>query len=69
VLLRQFIVDSDKGALFGTQTLLNYSSGATAIPFRSLQAGIIIITVIPILLLYPLLLKYFNNVTVGAVKE
>lgn len=60
VLLRQFIVDADKASLFGPLQSVLYSQGATSLPFKGLQSAIIIITVIPILLLYPLLLKYFT---------
>lgn len=64
VLLRQFIVSADKASLFGPLQSILYSQGETALPFRNLQASIIIITVIPILILYPILLRYF---TVGIV--
>jgi len=69
VLLRQFIVSADKASLFGPLQSVLYSQGETALPFRSLQASIIIITVIPILILYPILLRYFSvGIVSGAEK-
>ncbi|HOO75013.1 MAG TPA: carbohydrate ABC transporter permease [Tepiditoga sp.] len=69
VVLRQFIVDSDKAALFGAQSVVGYGAGASSLPFRSLQSGIIIVTVVPILIIYPFILKYFTKgITVGSVK-
>jgi putative aldouronate transport system permease protein len=69
VLLRQFIVDADKASLFGPLQSVLYSQGATALPFRGLQSAIIIITVIPILLLYPLLLRYFTSGLVSGAEK
>jgi len=61
VVLRQFIVDADKASLFGPLQSILYSEGNSALPFRGLQSSIILITVIPILCLYPILLKYFSG--------
>jgi putative aldouronate transport system permease protein len=61
VVLRQFIVDSDKASLFGPLQSVLYSEGNSGLPFRGLQSSIILITVIPILCLYPLLLRYFSS--------
>ncbi len=61
VVLRQFIVDADKASLFGPLQSILYSEGNSALPFRGLQSSIILITVIPILCLYPILLRYFSG--------
>ncbi|HNR64242.1 MAG TPA: carbohydrate ABC transporter permease [Thermotogota bacterium] len=69
VLLRQFIVDADKASLFGPLQSVLYAQGESALPFRGLQSAIIIITVIPILLLYPLLLRYFTSGLVSGAEK
>lgn len=69
VLLRQFIVDADKASLFGPLQSVLYSQGATALPFRGLQSAIIIITVVPILLLYPFLLRFFTSGLVSGAEK
>lgn len=69
VVLRQFILRSDKAAMVGIQQLQQFT-GSAMLDFKSLKAGIIIITVMPILILYPLILKYFaKGVMAGGVKE
>ena len=69
VILRQFVVESDKTAMVGLQQLSNYSK-AGMIDIKSLKAGIIILTVFPLILLYPLILKFFTKGTMsGSVKE
>ena len=69
VVLRQFVVESDKVAMVGLQNVSSYKDSAT-IDIKSLKAGIIIITTLPILLVYPLILKYFTKGDMhGGVKE
>ena len=69
VVLRQFVVDGDKAAMVGIQQMANYS-GAAQLSIRSLKSGIIILTVVPVLIVYPFVLKYFTKGTMsGSVKE
>lgn len=69
VVLRQFLVEGDTTALVGAQNLLNYNELAK-IDFTALQYAVIIVAVIPILLLYPFVLKYYTkDVMAGGVKE
>ena len=69
VVLRQFVVSQDN------TTLLKGIDGKSAefiasLDFGSLQAATIVVAVIPMLLLYPLILKYFTKGTMdGGVKE
>lgn len=69
VVLRQFVVESDKVAMVGLQNVSSYKASA-AIDIKSLKAGMIILTTAPILLVYPLILKYFTKGDMhGGVKE
>jgi len=69
VVLRQFVVEGDKAAMVGIQQMMNYSEAAQ-ISIKSLNAGIIILTIVPVLLIYPFVLKYFTKGTMsGSVKE
>ena len=69
VVLRQFVVSQDN------QTMLQGVEGMTpellaSLDFGSLQSSTIIVAIIPMLLLYPLILKYFTKGTMdGGVKE
>ncbi|WP_404427060.1 carbohydrate ABC transporter permease [Ureibacillus chungkukjangi] len=69
VVLRQFVVTQDN------TTLLKGVEGMTpellaTLDFGSLQSATIVVAVIPMLLLYPLILKYFTKGTMdGGVKE
>lgn len=69
VVLRQFVVTQDN------TTMLQGVQGLTpellaSLDFGSLQSATIVVAVIPMLLLYPLILKYFTKGTMdGGVKE
>jgi putative aldouronate transport system permease protein len=48
---------------------MNAYTGASAIDIRALKAGMIMLTIAPVLIIYPLILKYFTKGTMsGAVK-
>lgn len=69
VLLRQFVVEQDTSALVGITDLLKNSSVAQ-LDFNSLKAATIVVAMVPILLLYPIILKYYTSgVMEGGVKE
>ncbi|MBM7582960.1 putative aldouronate transport system permease protein [Caldicoprobacter guelmensis] len=69
VVLRQFVVLDDTTSMIGVNNLLSYSDIAR-LNYKALQATTIIIAVIPILLLYPLILKYYTKGTLeGGVKD
>lgn len=69
VILRKFIVDSDVTTIIGTQNLLNYNDLAK-IDYTAIQYATIVIAVVPILLVYPLVLKYYTKgIMAGGVKE
>jgi len=69
VVLRELIVSSDKSSFIGAMMYLNFT-GASQIELKSLQAGLIILAVAPVLALYPLILRFFaKGALSGAVKE
>lgn len=69
VILRKFIVDGDVTTLVGTQNLLNYNQLAQ-LDYTALQYATIIVAIVPILLIYPLVLKYYTKGAMeGGVKE
>lgn len=69
VVLRQFVVLNDTSSLVGANNLLSYNEAAQ-LNYGALQAGTIVIAMVPILLLYPLILKYYTKGTMeGGVKE
>lgn len=68
VVLRQFVVQGDKAAIVGLQAMNSYA-GASQISIRAFGAGMILFTIAPVLLIYPLILKYFAKGTMsGALK-
>lgn len=68
VVLRQFVVEGDKLAIVGAENAAN-NIGVAQINLRSLKAGMIILTILPILAIYPLILKFFTKGTMsGALK-
>lgn len=69
VVLREFVVSGDKQLMVGLKDMFEYTS-IGQVSLQSLKAGIIIITSLPVLAVYPLLLKYFTKGTMsGGVKE
>lgn len=68
VVLRKFVVEGDKSAMVGVAAMTNYQ-GAGQISTRALNAGMIMFTILPILAVYPLILKFFTKGTMsGALK-
>lgn len=68
VILRKFIVDGDVTTLIGIQNLMD-NNALAQLDYVALQYATIIVAIIPILLVYPLVLKYYNkDVMAGGVK-
>lgn len=68
LVLRQFVVEGDKLSIVGLEDMGRYTN-ASQIDLRAFKAGMILLTIAPILLIYPLILKYFTKGTMtGAVK-
>ena len=68
VVLRQFVVEGDKLAIVGANNAAN-NIGVAQINLKALKAGMIIMTILPILAVYPLILKFFTKGTMsGALK-
>jgi putative aldouronate transport system permease protein len=69
VVLRQFVIQQDNTTMLGVQNMLSYDQIAS-LDYSSLQAGTIIISIIPLIILYPLILKYYaKGALEGGVKE
>ena len=68
VVLRQFVIEGDKIAIVGANNA-NNNIGLAQINIRALKAGMIFITILPILAIYPLILRFFTKGTMsGALK-
>lgn len=69
VILRQFVVSGDTASIIGAQNLLNYNEFAK-VDYQALKNATIVIAIVPILLLYPFVLKFYTQgIMSGAVKE
>ena len=69
VILRQFVVSGDTAAIIGAQNLLNYNEFAK-IDYNALKSATIVIAIVPILLVYPLVLRFYaKDIMAGSVKE
>ena len=68
VVLRQFVVEGDKLSMVGVGNMYSYNE-ISQISIRALRAGMITLTIAPLILIYPLILKFFTRGTMsGAVK-
>lgn len=68
VVLRNFVVEGDRIAIVGADNAAN-NVGVAQINLRALKAGMILLTIVPILMIYPLILKFFTKGTMsGALK-
>ena len=68
VILRKFVVSGDITTLIGTQNLMNYNELAK-LDYTALQYSTIVVAIIPILLIYPLVLRFYNkDIFAGGVK-
>jgi putative aldouronate transport system permease protein len=69
VVLRQFVVLGDTASIVGQQNLWNYNDLAR-IDYNALKGATIIVAIIPVLLLYPIVLKYYaKDIMGGGIKE
>lgn len=69
VVLRKFLVEGDTTTLIGAQNLLNYNELAQ-IDYTALSYATIVIAIVPILICYPFVLKFYTSgVMEGGVKE
>lgn len=69
VLLRQFVVLNDTAALIGAENILNNNEWAQ-VDMMALKNATIVIAILPILLLYPFVLKFYTkDIMAGGVKE
>ncbi len=69
VLLRQFVVEGDSTTFISAANLMANDSVAQ-LDFSALKAATIVVAMVPILMLYPIILKYYTKgVMDGGVKE
>lgn len=69
VILRQFVVLGDTVSIIGQQNLYDYNELAR-IDYGALKSATIVVAIIPILLLYPFVLKFYHkDVMAGGIKE
>ncbi|MBU3191608.1 carbohydrate ABC transporter permease [Clostridium bowmanii] len=69
LVLRQFVVLNDTTSMLGANSLLSFDS-ASQLSYQALQAGTIMIAMVPILLIYPFILKNYTKGTMeGGIKE
>jgi putative aldouronate transport system permease protein len=65
VVLREFIVGSDSSLTMGSNALMS----ASMIDINALKAGIIILTIVPVLFFYPVILKNFTKGTMNGAEK
>ncbi|HEY9055297.1 MAG TPA: carbohydrate ABC transporter permease [Rectinemataceae bacterium] len=69
LILRQFVVLDDTASLIGSGTLFSYEEAAR-LNYDALQASTIVVAILPVLIIYPLILRYYARGTMeGGVKE
>lgn len=69
VLMRQFVVLNDNSAMLNTSGTLS-AEVLKNVDFNALKAGTIMISIIPLILIYPFILRFFTEGTMdGGVKE
>jgi len=69
LILRQFVVLDDTASLIGSGALFSYDEAAQ-LSYDALQASTIVVAILPVLIVYPLILKYYaRGVMEGGVKE
>ena len=63
------VVLDDTSSLIGSGALFSYDEAAR-LSYKALQSGTIVVAILPVLILYPLILKYYTRgVMEGGVKE
>lgn len=68
VVLRQFVVEGDKLSMVGVESMSTYTD-ASQISIKALKAGMITLTIAPLIAIYPIILRFFTKGTMsGAVK-
>jgi putative aldouronate transport system permease protein len=69
LILRQFVVLDDTTTLIGSGAMYSYDEAAR-LSYGALKAGTIVVAMLPVLFLYPLILRYYTKgVMEGGVKE
>jgi len=69
LILRQFVVLDDTASLIGSGALFSYDEAAR-LNYGALKASTIVVAMLPVLIVYPLILKYYTKgVMEGGVKE
>ena len=62
VILRQYVVSNDTATLIGDKNIAKYMN---ILDYNALKNGTIVVAIVPILLLYPFVLKYYTKDVLG----
>jgi putative aldouronate transport system permease protein len=69
LILRQFVILNDTTTLIGSGSMFTYDVAAR-LSYPALRAGTVVVAIIPVLVLYPLILRYYTRgVMEGSLKE
>ena len=69
VMLRQLIVEGDTGSVIGFGNMMANNEMAR-LDFSSIKAATIVVTIVPILMVYPFILRYYvSGMLEGSIKE
>ncbi len=70
VILRELIISMEKASFVGATNYLQMSTTAVTLDFKAIKAALIIIAIVPILIFYPFVLRFYVKGRLqGAVKE
>lgn len=70
VVLRELIVSMEKASFVGANNYIQSATTAAALDFKAIKAALIIIAIVPILVFYPFVLRYYVKGRLqGAIKE
>lgn len=70
VVLRELIVSMEKASFVGANNYIQMATSAATLDFKAIKAALIIIAIVPILVFYPFVLKFYVKGRLqGAIKE
>ena len=70
VVLRELIISMEKASFVGAKNYVQMATTAATLDFKAIKAALIIIAIVPILVFYPFVLRYYVKGRLqGAIKE